>query len=178
MKCERREPASSAAARMTSDDQSILHLMNPIARLGDFRIVRHQQQSFPFFLHNSLQQLEGAPGVCAVEISGGFIGENHARDCWRARAPRPRVVVLRRRDGGSAASVYSPSPTSSSKWADRSCISGSLKRGQSPHRDHHVFLRGKIFEEKMKLEDESEELIPSSAPGRHRPGAKRPHFRS
>src|ERR1700682_2601337 len=78
MERERRRPASSASARMTSDDQSILHLMNPIARLCDFRIVRHQQQSFSLFLHNSLQQLEGASGVRAVEISGWFIGENHA----------------------------------------------------------------------------------------------------
>jgi hypothetical protein len=61
MERECREPASSAAARMTADDQSILHLVNPVARLGDFRIVRDQEQGFPLFLDDSLQQLEGAP---------------------------------------------------------------------------------------------------------------------
>ena len=46
---------------MTADDQAILHLVNPIARFRDFRIVRHEQESFAFFLDDALEQLEGAP---------------------------------------------------------------------------------------------------------------------
>ncbi len=64
---------------MTADNQSVLHLVNPIAGLGDLRIVRHQEQRFSFFLDDALEQLEGAPGILAVEISRGFIGEDHAR---------------------------------------------------------------------------------------------------
>ena len=72
-----RRPASSPATRMTSDDQSILHLVNPIAELGDYRIVGHEKQRFASFLHDSLQQLEGAARIFGVEISGRFVGQDH-----------------------------------------------------------------------------------------------------
>src|SRR5881394_1602670 len=89
MERECRRPDSSAVARMNSDDQSILYLMDPVARLFDFWIVGHQQQSFALFLHNSLQQFEGAPGIGAVEISGRLIGQNHA-----GIVDRPAVGVV------------------------------------------------------------------------------------
>jgi hypothetical protein len=34
------------------------------------------------------------------------------------------------------------------------------QRCQAPHRDHDIFLGGKILEEKVKLEDEPKEFIP------------------
>jgi hypothetical protein len=51
---------------MAADDQAILHLVNPVAGLGDLRIVRHQEQRFSFFLHDALEQLEGAPRIRAI----------------------------------------------------------------------------------------------------------------
>jgi hypothetical protein len=72
-------PASSAAARMASNDQAVLHFVNPIARFRDFRIVRYEQESFAFFLHDALEQFEGAPGIRAIEISRRLIGQNYAR---------------------------------------------------------------------------------------------------
>src|SRR5947207_5207541 len=60
--------ASSAAAGMTANDQSILHLVDPIAGLRDLRIVGHEQQGFALFLHDALEQFKGAPGIRAVEI--------------------------------------------------------------------------------------------------------------
>src|SRR2546423_6532615 len=71
--------ASSAAARMTADDQSILHFVDPIASLGDFRIVGHEEKGFAFFLDDSLEQFEGAPGIRTVEISRRLVGQDNTR---------------------------------------------------------------------------------------------------
>jgi hypothetical protein len=58
----RRKKISSggAAPRMTSDDNAILHFVNPIAKLGDRGIVGDQEQSFSSLDDNILQQLESA----------------------------------------------------------------------------------------------------------------------
>ena len=40
---------------MTADDQAVLHLVNPIARLRDLRVVRHEQESFAFLLDDALK---------------------------------------------------------------------------------------------------------------------------
>src|SRR4051794_24892975 len=64
---------------MTANDQSILHLVDPIAGLGDFRIVGDEKERLAFLLHDALKQLEGAPGICAVEIPGRLVGQDHAR---------------------------------------------------------------------------------------------------
>jgi hypothetical protein len=34
------------------------------------------------------------------------------------------------------------------------------QRGQPPHRDHHIFLHGKILEQKVELKDEAEKYVP------------------
>src|SRR4051812_8801965 len=52
---QRRARASSAAARVTADDQSVLHLVDPIAGLGNFRIVGHEKEGLAFFLDDALK---------------------------------------------------------------------------------------------------------------------------
>src|SRR4051812_23308907 len=69
---------SSATARMTADDQSVLHLMDPVARFGDLGIVRHEHERLSLFLDNSLEQLEGAARIRAVQVAGRFVGQDHA----------------------------------------------------------------------------------------------------
>ena len=149
---------------MASDDQSILHLVNPIAGLGDLRIMRYQEQRFLLFSHNPLQQLEGAPRIRAVEISGGFIGENHTR-----------IIGERPRHGHPLLLAAGKMPARPFQFAAETDgleqMRGTLvhlrlaQLGQAAHGDHDVFLGGEIFEEKMELEDESEKLIPFSGQG-------------
>ena len=45
---------------MTADDNAILHFVDPIAELGDRRIVCDEQQRFPALYDDILQQLESA----------------------------------------------------------------------------------------------------------------------
>src|SRR3954471_12388086 len=52
---QRRARASSAAARMTADDQPVLHFVDPIAGLRDFGVVGHEQERFAFFLDDPLK---------------------------------------------------------------------------------------------------------------------------
>ena len=59
---------------MAGDDVTVLHLVNPIARFGNNRIMGGQEQCFPTFLHNILQYLKGAPGIGGIEIAGRFVG--------------------------------------------------------------------------------------------------------
>src|SRR6266496_4180838 len=51
---------TSRALRVAGGDQSIFHLMDPIAGFGDDRIVRGQEQSFAAFLDDILKQFKGA----------------------------------------------------------------------------------------------------------------------
>ena len=146
---------------MTADNQSVLHLMNPIAGLGDLRIMRHQEQRFSFFLHNSLQQLKGASRVFAVEISRGFISQDHA-GIIRQRASDGHPLLLPAGEMPARPFQFIPEADSLQELRGARVHFRFAQRAQTPHRDHDVFLRGKIFEEKMELKDEPEKLIPFS----------------
>src|SRR3954469_25411974 len=61
---------------MAANEKPILHFVNPIATFRDLGIVRYQQQRLPFFLHNSLEQLESTPGIRAIQVTSRFIGQN------------------------------------------------------------------------------------------------------
>ena len=61
------------ASRMAGDDKAVSHFMDPIAGFGDDRIVGGQEQSFPAFLHNVLQDLKGALGIRGIEVAGRFV---------------------------------------------------------------------------------------------------------
>jgi len=62
MNRNRREKVSSrgTAPRMTADNNTILHFVDPIAELGDRRIVGDDQQGFASLFDDILQQLENA----------------------------------------------------------------------------------------------------------------------
>jgi len=45
---------------MTADNNAILHFVDPIAELGDRKIVGDEQQGFASLFDDILQQLEGA----------------------------------------------------------------------------------------------------------------------
>jgi hypothetical protein len=79
---------TSRAPRVAGGDQAVLHLMDPIAGVGDDRIVRGQEQSFTAFLDDILEQFKGALGVSSIEVAGWFIGQNDTR-----------IVGQRARDG-------------------------------------------------------------------------------
>ena len=64
---------------MADDDTAILHFVDPIASLGDCRIMRGEEQRLSAFMHKVLQQLKRALGVCSVEIAGGLVRQN---DTW------------------------------------------------------------------------------------------------
>src|SRR2546423_759849 len=157
-------PASSAAARMAANDQSVLHLMDPIAGLGDLWIVSHKQQRLAFFLHDPLEQFEGAPGIRAVEISRRLVGEDHARIVGQGPCDRHPLLFA---TGKMTARPFRFLPQTD--FIEE--ISGALEHFrfaqpiQPPHRDHDVFLRGEIFEQKMELKDESEQLVSFSRKG-------------
>ena len=52
---------------MTTDDNAILHFVDPIARFGDRRIVRDEEHGFSAVFHDLLQQLKGAlPCRCGI----------------------------------------------------------------------------------------------------------------
>src|SRR5439155_3486562 len=55
---------TSRGPRMAGDNVAVFHLMDPIARFGNHRIMRGQKQSFAAFLHDILQQLKSALRVC------------------------------------------------------------------------------------------------------------------
>jgi len=147
---------------MTANNQSVLHFVDPIARFRDLGIVRDEKKRLAFFLHDPLKQFESAPGIFAVEIPRRFVGEDHAR-----------VVRERTRDGHAllfAAGKMAAGPfrfLPEADFIEEECRALEHFRFaqhiQTPHRDHDVFLRGKIFEEKMELEDESQELVSSSS---------------
>src|SRR4029450_3476586 len=71
--------ATARAARGTDDDTAILHFVDPIARFGNCRIMRCEEQRLAAFMHKVLQQLKRALGVCRVEIARGFVRQN---DAW------------------------------------------------------------------------------------------------
>jgi hypothetical protein len=62
MNWNRREKISSrgTAPRMTADNNAILHFVDPIAELGDRKIVGDEQQGFASLFDDILQQLESA----------------------------------------------------------------------------------------------------------------------
>src|SRR5438045_6962366 len=70
---------SSRTAGMTGDDLAVLHFVDPIARFCDRRIVCSEEQRFLALLDERLEQLEGALGICRVQIAGWFIRQNYAR---------------------------------------------------------------------------------------------------
>src|SRR6266404_271976 len=61
------------ATRMAGNDKAVSHLMDPITGFGDDRIVGGQEQSFPAFLDNVLQDLKGALGIRRIEVTGRFV---------------------------------------------------------------------------------------------------------
>ena len=127
---------------MASDDQSILHLVNPIARFGDFRMMRHQEQSLSLFLHNSLRQFEGAREFALSRFPVGSSARMTLGLLARARATATRCA-LRRRGGGSP-------PQFAAKADGIEQVRGAFvhlrlaQRGQAPHRDHHVSCAVKL----------------------------------
>jgi len=61
------------AAWMAGNDEAVSHFMDPVTGFGDDRIVGGEEQSFPAFLHNVLQDLKGALGIGGIEIAGRFV---------------------------------------------------------------------------------------------------------
>src|SRR5439155_4885530 len=59
-------------APLAGDDAAVFHFVDPIARFGNRRIVRGQQQGFPAFVYQISQQFEGALGVRSIEVACGF----------------------------------------------------------------------------------------------------------
>jgi hypothetical protein len=111
---------NSRAARVAGGDAAVFHLVDPIARLGDDRIMGCQKQSFPALLHDILQQLEGALRIFCVKVSSRFIRQNYAR-IVRQR-PRNRTPLLFPA-GKATGSNFPSSPTASS-----SCVALPLSR--------------------------------------------------
>src|SRR2546421_179199 len=99
-----------------------------------------------------------APRIRAVEIARRLVGENDAR-----------IVGQGARDGHAllfAAGKMAARPLRFRAEADLfQQIGGTLQHLrfaqhiEPAHRDHDVFLGGKIFEKKMELEDEPEQLV-------------------
>jgi hypothetical protein len=46
---------------MAGNDAAIFHLMYPIARFRDRRIMRNEEERLLIFLHDALQKFEGSP---------------------------------------------------------------------------------------------------------------------
>jgi hypothetical protein len=146
---------------MTADNQPILHFVDPIARFRDLRIVGHEQKRLALLLHDPPKQFESAPGILAVQVSGRLIGQD---DTWIVREGTRDGHPLLFATGKMAARPFRLFPETDFveeklRTLDHFRFAQLI---QAPHRDHYVFLRGKIFEEKMELEDESEEFIPLS----------------
>jgi Protein of unknown function (DUF1602). len=68
------------------DDAAVLHFVDPIARFGNCRIVRGEEQRLAAFMHKILQQLKRALGVCGVEIAGRFVARMTRGSFASARA--------------------------------------------------------------------------------------------
>ena len=62
---------------MAGNDTAVFHLVNPIARFRDRRIVRDEQQSFLTLVDEILEQLEGALRIQGVEVAGWLVSQNH-----------------------------------------------------------------------------------------------------
>src|SRR2546423_9091915 len=146
---------------MTANDQSVLHFVDPIARFRDLRIGRHEKKRLALFLHDPLEQFEGAAGVFAVEIPRRFVGEDDARVVREGTSDSHPLLFAA---GKMPARPFRFLPEAD--FLEKKL--GTLHHFRfaqlipAPHRDHHVFLRGKIFEEEMELEDESQQLVPLS----------------
>src|SRR5437660_8583079 len=64
---------------MAGDNVAVFHLMDPIAGIGDHRIMRGQKQSFAAFLDDILQQFKRALRVGSIQIAGRFVRQNDSR---------------------------------------------------------------------------------------------------
>ena len=126
---------SAPAAGMAGDDSAILHFMNPIARFGDRRIVRGQEERFLALAEQFSEQLKSALGIGRVEIAGRFVGENYARIVRQGAGDGHALLFAAGKMSARAAAFCPPGRllpatlrrvrASALRKDDRACASGS-----------------------------------------------------
>jgi len=76
---------------MAGNEQTVFHLVHPIASVGGKPIVRDEKQRFFALAHNVREQFKRTLRVVRVEISGRLVRQNHLRIIReRARNRDPR----------------------------------------------------------------------------------------
>ena len=78
---------------MATNDASILHLVNPIAGIGNESIMSHQKQRFSTLTNQVSQERECAFRVASVEVSGRFIGKDHLRIIGQCASNRYALLL-------------------------------------------------------------------------------------
>jgi hypothetical protein len=150
---------TSRAARVTGGDAAVCHLVDPIAGFGNDWVVGCQKQSFPALLHDGLQQLKGALGIGCIEVAGRLVGQDDPRVvCQRARDSHTLLFTSGKMAAGSSQFV-----AQANRFQQAGGTFAHLAIGKLPklaHGDHHIFLRGEVFHQKMELKNEADELAP------------------
>ena len=144
---------------MAGDDAAVFHFVDPIARFGNCRIVRGEEQRLAAFMHKILQQLKCALGVCGVEIAGRFVGQNDARIVCECACDRDALLFA------SGKMTAGPSQLVAQAYAVKQLGSAIAhlrirELAKFTHRDHHIFLRSEVLHQEMELKDEADEFVP------------------
>src|SRR2546425_2770621 len=140
---------------MAANDAAVLHLVYPIARVGDESIMRSEEQRFLTFANKVVQQFESALRILGVEISGRFIGQNH-----------PWVIGQRPRDSHPLLFTTGKMPARTLQLVTEI---NRLEQGCGPivhlqvgettepaHRNHDILVRAEILHQEMELKDKSD----------------------
>ena len=78
---------------MTGSDAAIFHLVDPITGFGNDWIMGGQEQRFPAFLDNVLQDFKSALGISGIEVAGRFIGKDHLRIIGQCASNRYALLL-------------------------------------------------------------------------------------
>src|SRR5215471_14196423 len=93
---------------MAGNEQTVFHLVHPIASVGGEPIVRDEKERFFALAHNVREQFKRTLRVVRVEISVGSSARITCGSFASARAIATHVVVRRRKDDGWAGAELAP----------------------------------------------------------------------
>ena len=143
---------------MATNDASILHLVNPIAGIGDESIMSHQKQRFSTLTNQVSQERECAFRVASVEVSGRFIGEDHLRIIGQCASNRDALLLPSGKVPAFASKLIAKIDIVEQR---RGAIAHFrfAEMAEPPHRHHHVLLGGEILHQEMELENETDQLV-------------------
>jgi len=160
-----RHRAGDTGDRGVVGHHAIEQVDHPVGHAGHPGVVGHQQDRLALVM-GTLQQPQHVPGVGAVQVAGGLIGQQQARLVGQRPGQRDPLLFPAGEPGRGGVRLLRQAQLAEQFFAPAPCLAGS-DAGQQ-RRKFHIVRDGHVGEQVEELEDEADVLA-----AQHRPVSQR-----